>query len=259
MVQLRYQAPAISERWVLPEGTVPETYPHDRRSDVICRVLRHRLETPERGAMVCRNLAIRYDAGRPQLGFDPDVCLLEPAPPEGAGLRSLRLWEAGHHPPRLCIEVVSETHPYKDYSETPRKCAGAGVEELLVFDPLLAGPQGDGGPHLLQLWRRTAEAAFERVHAGDAPVFSQVLAAWFVVVSDGEYLRVAEDAAGEQLWLTRDEAEHAEKERALAEKERALAEKEQERAEKEQERAEKERALSRIAELEAELAAKGRG
>ena len=36
-------------------------------------------------------------------------------------LRSVRTWLPGHGPPRLAIEVVSETNPHKDYVIAPDK------------------------------------------------------------------------------------------------------------------------------------------
>jgi Uma2 family endonuclease len=43
--------------------------------------------------------------------------------------------------PILAIEVVSPGHPYKDYVDTPERCAACGIGELWVYDPMLAGPR----------------------------------------------------------------------------------------------------------------------
>jgi hypothetical protein len=34
-----------------------------------------------RDALVAENLAFRWNERRPSIGVDPDVCLIEPAPP----------------------------------------------------------------------------------------------------------------------------------------------------------------------------------
>jgi hypothetical protein len=186
---------------------------------------------------VYRNIAVRVRADRPNVGFDPDVCMVEPAPPEDTELESLQLWRAEHAAPSLVVEVVSPRHPHKDYAEVPEKCAAAGVRELVVFDPKLAGPRTGAGPHLLQLWRRRKDETFERISAGSAPAFSDVLDAWWCPLEGAQRLGVSDSADGQHPWLTVEQAE---------------------RAAKEAERASKEVALRRVAELEAELARRRR-
>ena len=112
-----------------------------------------------------------------RIGTDPDVVLIEPAPPEGEQLASLRVWEPEHTPPRVAIEVVSPGTAEKDYLDAAARCARLGVRELWVLDPLLAGLSDAGGPYLLQVWRRSGEAgtSFNRVHAGGAPARSEEL------------------------------------------------------------------------------------
>ena len=159
--------------------------------------------------------------------------LVEPAPPERGRLDSLLLWLPDHRPPALVVEVVSPNHPHKDYAETPEKCAVAGVAELVVFDPALAGPQTGAGPHLLQQWLRQPDGSFVRCHAGAGAVCSPLLGAWWQPARESRRLFISDDATGLHAWLTGEQTE---------------------RAEKDAERAEKEAALRRIAELEAELA-----
>jgi Uma2 family endonuclease len=147
---------------------------------------------------------------------------VEPRPRDPEALDSLRLWVPDTVPPTLAVEVVSKSHPYKDYALVPDQCASIGVRELIVFDPLLAGSRKHGGPHRLQIWRRTEDDAFERVYAGPGPVRSEVLQA-FCVVTDEPRLRFADDAGGRHLWPTPEEAERLEKERRIAELEAELA------------------------------------
>jgi Uma2 family endonuclease len=237
-VSIRYAVPFQPDAWVIPEGPGPESTAHDQAVLRIFLLLSAWAEA--RGdARVARNLAIRWLEEHPRAGIDPDVCVLSPAPSDFDRLTSLRLWEGSRVPPAFSVEVVSGSHPYKDYNEVHERYAALGAFELLVFDPLLLGPRGLGGPVPLQLWRRDPTGTLERIYFGKEPVFSQALDAWLSV--DGETLVISEDRAGSKRWLTGEERERAEKEHERAEKERERAEKERERAEKERERAEKER------------------
>jgi len=239
-VVVRYDVPIVADEWVLPEVPVPESASHTVTVDLVQALLRAWVARSGRNAFVARNLAFRWDERHPSIGVDPDVCVIEPAPPEGEAMQSLLLWASGHHAPRLVIEVVSRNHPYKDYDVVPDKYAASGVGELWVFDPELIGPKKRGGPHRLQLWTRAADSSFLRSYAGDGPMFTPALGAWAFAAHDGKRLRIAEDEACTSPWLTGEEAERAAKEA--------------ERAAKEAERAAKEAALRRVSELEAELA-----
>ena len=236
-VIVRYELPGFSERWTLPEQPVPESAWHDACLELVKALLVAWVQRTARAAAVYRNLAVRVRSDRPKVGFDPDVCLVEPAPPEGSELDSLQLWHGDHSAPALAVEVVSPNHPHKDYSVVPEKCAAARVGELVVFDPKLAGPRTGGGPHLLQLWRWLPDEGFVRLHAGGTPVFSQVLGAWWLPVEGAQRLGISRDAQGRERWLTLEQAE---------------------RAAKDAERAAKEDALRRMAALEAELADRDR-
>jgi len=211
---LRYDLPGFSERWTLPEQPVPESAWHDACLELVKALLVAWIERTARDAAVYRNLAVRVRSDRPNVGFDPDICLVEPAPPEGSELESLQLWRAEHQPPSLVVEVVSPNHPYKDYTEIPEKCATSGVRELVVFDPKLAGPRSGGGPHLLQSWRRMPDESFVRVAAGSSAQLSRVIDAWWLPVEGGGRLGIADDQAGHHLWLTLEQAERAAKEEA---------------------------------------------
>jgi hypothetical protein len=210
-VSVRYAIRWVPEAWVLPEGTVPESIPHDEAARYLQLVLIHWAVRSGRDIRIARNLAIRWIENAPRIGIDPDVCVLEPAPPGGDDLGSLRLWLPGHHPPPLCFEVVSANHPHKDYAAIQDRYAAMGTKELVVFDPLLAGPAALGGPVPLQLWRRDASGTFERVHFGDRPVFCETLEAW--LVPEGRLLIVKDSLKSEDRWLTGEERERAEKER----------------------------------------------
>ena len=259
----QYPVQVRLEAWELPEGPVPESVPHDHAAEHLRRVLDAFAARSPRSLFVARNLAVRWLEERPGVGIDPDVCVLEPAPPNVEQLSSLCLWKPGHRAPTFALEVVSASHPYKDYAAIQDRYAALGALELCVFDPLLVGPASLGGPVALQLWRRDALGQLALVHFGSDAVFSEVLEAW-LVPSDA-LLEVADDRAGKLRWLTGEEQalaetarertekerERAEKERERAEKELALAEKERERAEKERERTARLDLERRVAELEA--------
>jgi hypothetical protein len=234
-VVLRYPVMPRPEDWVIPEGSVSESVPHNEAARTLELVLVGWAKRCVQPVAIARNLAIRFYQARPQLGIDPDVCVLIPPPPGFEELSSLCLWKEGHRAPPLCIEVVSLTHPNKDYTTIQDRYAAMGGHEVVVFDPLLAGPHAFGGPVPLQLWRRDAMGLLERLHAGQGPAFSEVLGAW--LVPDGRLLAIAEDREGLRRWQTSEQLERTEKEH--------------ERAEKEQERAQRIELERRLAALEA--------
>jgi Uma2 family endonuclease len=246
---LRYPVAQPLEGWELSDEKMPESVNHDAAVTLLKAILEP--WAARRGAMVARNLAIRWNRDHPRVGLDPDVGVLPSPPPySGPDLRSVKTWLDGHYPPLLAIEVVSNTEPRKDYVIAPDKYAASGTQELWIFDPALAGPKSHNGPWLLQVWQRDGED-FGRIYQGEGPAYSPVLDAYAVVI--GHELRIADDLAGRDRWPTvaESERERAESERQRAESERERAESERERAESERERAE---ALARkVAELEARL------
>lgn len=253
--RLVYEVPAVREDWVLTEDKVPESRRHDRGSEAVFDLLDAWVQRTGQDAVVCRNLAVRWDENRPAIGVDPDVCVISPPPPEDedGDVLSLRLWETGHFPPVLAIEIVSASRADKDYEQSPAKYASNGTQELWVLDPKMAGPKARGGPHRLQVWRRDEQGDFLRVHAGDGPVWSDAVHAWLFVVNEGRSLRIADDEAGTSWWMTREEEERAAKDKERAAKDKERSEKEKERSEKEKERAAKEEALHKAERLAQKL------
>jgi hypothetical protein len=245
VISLRYRTVRSPESWVIPEVPVPESTAHDAALQRICSLLVAWARRTGNGARITRNLALRWLEAHPRTGLDPDVAVLLPGPADFDELTSFRLWEPGRAPPPLAIEVVSHSHPYKDYSWVHEGYAEMGVLELLVFDPQLFGPKSMGGPVPLQLWQRDVAGAFERVHFGDQPVYSRVLDAWFGV--NGRHLIISDDRAGHRPWPTVEEEALAlaatlqtEAERSRAEAERSRAEAERNKAEAERNKAEAE-------------------
>lgn len=238
---IRYAVPRWRPEWAIPDVPVSFSDLHDEALTYLRALLSAWVERTHRNAKVGRELGIRWYPHERRMGFDPDVCVLEPPPPD-VPLTSVRTWVDGHSPPKLAVEVVSPSHPYKDDVDTPERCAACGVGELWVYDPLLTGPKIRGGPHLLQVWQRGGES-FELVHAGSGPVRSLYLDAWLHPRATRQpreaRLEISDDRAGSQRWLTRDE------ELVLTRGELLTA-----RAEQRQIAAERDALLARLRELE---------
>lgn len=252
-VSIRYPVRPSLEAWVLPEGTVPEAPIHDEVAEALKLLLRAWASRAPGSIRIARNLAIRWLEEHPSTGIDPDVCVLAPPPEDLDDLGSLCLWKPGHRAPTLCFEIVSKNHPYKDYSALQDRYAAMGAHELIVFDPLLAGPKSLGGPVALQLWRRDVSGAFERLDFGDAPVYSEALDAW--VIAEGRLLSVADDRAGKRRWLNDLDHAQANAERAQANAERAQADAKRAQADAERAQADAERDRAARAAMEQELQA----
>jgi hypothetical protein len=250
-VSVRYPVPTTPAAWVLPEGTVPESPVHHDVAHRLTQLLEGWAARQPEPVRVLRNLALRWLEEHPRTGIDPDVCVLAPPPPDLDECGSLCLWRAGHLAPPLCFEIVSANHPYKDYVDLQDRYAALGTRELVVFDPLLAGPRSLGGPVALQVWKRDVTGGLERVHFGHGPAYSDVLDAW--LVPDGRKLQLADDRAGSKRWTTPAERAQADAERAQADAAHAHAEAERAHAEAERAQAEVERERERREDLERRL------
>jgi Uma2 family endonuclease len=213
-VRLVPESPDVEDAWVLAEADMPESNLHRDIVDLLRLILLAWVVRSCRDALVAANLACRWNVLKRRLGVDPDVALIEPAPPEGAKVKSLLTWKPGHVPPRFAVEVVSETNAAKDYVDAPAKFARLGTRELTIFDPTLIGPRVRGGPHVVQVWRRDERRGrMRRVYAGEGPAFSEELGAWLVVTAEPR-LRIADDPEGRSLWLTDAEDQAAAREQA---------------------------------------------
>lgn len=224
-VRIIYDVDERPERWLLDEDDMPESTLHDQVIDLLKLILLAWATRTGRSALVARNFACRSDPADARVGTDPDLALIEPAPPQAGDLASLRLWEPGHLPPRVGVEVVSPSTADKDYHEAPVRYARLGARELWVFDPKREGPTDTGGPFLLQVWRLEA-GQMRRTYAGPGPAPTGELGAWLLVTDDGTRLRIADDSEGTRLWPTEAEAQ-----RELAAAQSELAERQTERAE----------------------------
>ncbi|MCS6898913.1 MAG: Uma2 family endonuclease, partial [Polyangiaceae bacterium] len=191
-----------------------------------------------------QDFSLREDDLR--VGVRPDVYVL-PCPVKDPSVDRWHAYRAETPVPVFVVEVVSASNWSKDYEHAPAKYAMLGVDELLLFDPLvLEGRSPASEPYLLQLYRKVSGGKLKRMYAGDGPVWSESVGAWFLVKE--EQLRVARDRQGTLLVLSYQEGE--EEERAFrrtaeegAERERAerLAAEERERMAEEQRRVAEER------------------
>ena len=223
-VEVLYEIPTSDPSWILlDDEKMPESVQQNEINRELADVLATWLAARGADGRAGGNIALRWDPAHPQVGVDPDVYLVEPDVPEGVRAKSLCTWKPGHHPPRLCIEVVSERTADRDYGDRPDRYAACGVRELWVFDPNRLGRGPRGGPFLLQLWRRDPHGRFRRAYAGDGPFRSEELGAWVLAQQVPARLRIADDPAGARPWPTAAEKERAEKERERAEKEALLA------------------------------------
>ncbi len=246
-VSVEVDVPSWDDRWVLrDDDNMPESPEHVDACALLKDVLRAWIARTGRDAYAGCNIALRWDGAHPQIGVDPDVYLVEPAPAAPMP-KSLRTWVPGHHAPRVAVEVVSEDSAEKDYVDGPQRYAASGTRELWVFDPERHGRASVGGPLVLQVWRRMRGERFRRVYAGDGPAYSEELGAWLVVTDEGRRLRVADDEAGERLWPAA--AEEAD--------ERAREANERTREANDRAREANERAAAAEAELAALRAARG--
>ncbi len=223
MIELTCRLRPNADAWVLPEVPVPKSHAHNLLVTYLVALLSAWVQREKRDALVVRNLALRWMEEHPRVGLDPDVALVEPVPPDVLKLKSLCTWKPGHAVPSLAIEVVSESHPYKDYMDIQERYAECGGSELWVVDTELQGPARFGGPHLLQVWSIDAHGSFTRVYAGDA-YRSPTLDAWVRVTPQGVVL--SNDAAGDKRWLSPEESGRAERDARLAERAARLAERE---------------------------------
>ncbi len=255
------------ERAALPdlaypvEDDVPETLLHLRIRTLLYHLVRRYLAYQGIEALTGSDQFVYWAEGHPQRSVAPDLyVVLETSPHRD--VRSWQTWREGKMP-ELAVEIVSDDVA-KDYELGPVRYAEAGVRELIIFDPF-DGP----GRVRWQVYARDAHGELVRVQATQADrVPCQVLGChlrW--VEEDGQpRVRLGQGPRGDELVLTAEEAEVAEraakeqeraqKEQERAQKERERAEKEQERAQKEQERAEKEQErAARIRERDLRLAA----
>ena len=205
-----------------------------------------------------------YVERNPKKCVSPDVYVIAGADPLSAP-PSWFLWTLDT-PPLFALEIVS-VDVGKDYKDARQLYEHTHVQELVIFDPeaprMAEASRGQTRVRW-RVFRRNGAGELVLAHQSNADrVQSEALCCWLRLVGEGNQrlLRIGVGVGGEQLFLTAEEFERTEKERALAEKERALAEKDRERVEKERalmekahEHSQRVASEAKVRELELELA-----
>ncbi|MBI5497464.1 MAG: Uma2 family endonuclease [Deltaproteobacteria bacterium] len=199
-------------------------------------------------AFVGRDQYIFWDPNNPRRSLAPDIYVMPGVSPDVAPA-SWRTWEDAVVP-AFAVEVVGDD-VNKDYVDGPKLYNELGVDELVVFDPLVE--RQPGRRVQWQVHRRLGKRGLVRVFAGNTDrVESRWLKCWLrtVPTPQGLTLRLATGTHGDDLVPTDAERAQAEAERAQAEAERAQAEAERAQAEAGRAQAEAERARSAETELQ---------
>jgi Uma2 family endonuclease len=219
------------------EEEVPETKRHRKLANLLFEIIERAFEGR---ALVACDQFLYWDPAEPGKKLAPDVAARLGAC-EGERLDSWKTWRLGA--PEVGVEIVSASDQSElVFAEKLARYRQAGVLEVVRFDP-------ESVERPLRLWDLLDGDLVERELGRPEALFCDALGAYWCVVREpklGPALRLATDPTGQSLLPTPEEAE-----RAAKEAERAA--KEAERAAKEAALDERDRALSRIAELEAEL------
>jgi Uma2 family endonuclease len=201
---------------------MPETSVHLRLRTALFLILEREL----RGrAFVGSDQFVYWDPTDPRACLAPDVLVRMGGPLEL--LRSFKIWQ--HGAPHVAVEVISPADSRdSNWASKLERYRQTGISEVVRFDP-------DDASAPLRLWDFFEGDLVERDRSDPEAFRCDALGAYWTVVKDatlGLMLRLARDTEGRDLWLTPEEAEHAE--RAARESERAAS-------------------LARIAELEKKL------
>jgi Uma2 family endonuclease len=193
-------------RWYLPEDddmTWATLLTALQRHLFSC--LRKLLEEQNRDWFVNYEQKMNLDPHDQRVGVCPDIYVL-PCQPQDPNFAEWPAYLPGIPVPVFALEAVSPSNWEKDYTQSPQKYAKLGVEELLLFDePAMEGKSPASDPYVLQLYRKEKGGVLRRVYAGEGPVYSAVLGAWFRTV--GNKLTVTRDEGGTSIVFTYEETE----------------------------------------------------
>jgi len=219
------------------EEKVPESQRHLEVRTALYQLLSFHLEGR---ATVGSDQFLYFDASNPKACLAPDVFLQLGS--DGPEIESWKTWERGT--PDLAIEIASQSDaPDEPWERKLVRYHALGVRELVLFN--------HRAPQKVRIWDYVDGDLAERKLGPDVPAPSVVLGLWWVTVLDerwGPMLRLAHDAEGRRLVLSRLESEIAARQ---AEAEARQAEAEARQAEAEARRI----AEARVRELEQTLAA----
>jgi Uma2 family endonuclease len=179
------------------EEDVPESKRHLELRTLLYEILKFRLA--DRASIGCDQF-VYWDPRNPKACLSPDGFVYLGAP--DTDFPSWKTWERGI--PELAIEIVSESDAHEiAWREKLDRYQELGVRELVRFDP-----EAERGKEL-EVWRREGERLCPAERGVDR-VRSMNLDAWLLAVPDARFgvtLRLADDQAGERLWLTLAESE----------------------------------------------------
>jgi Uma2 family endonuclease len=225
---------------------MPEGNTHRRLSNLLYQSVEREFAGR---AIVSSDQLLYWDPTDPKKSLAPDLTVRIGAAPQT--IVSWKTWELGA--PHVGVEIVSEWDRSDSvFRQKLERYRQAGISEAVRFD-------AEDGIHPLRLWDLFDGDLVERDLTDREALLSDALGLYWCVRQDedlGQVLRMARDAAGRELVLTPEEVAQEAERTALTAKEAAEAAKEAAEAAKEAAEAAKEAALARVADLEAELAAK---
>ena len=200
---------------------MPESWRHGRFCDLLFQILVHALGPNH---SVGKDNFVYFNASKPKRCLAPDGFVKLDVKQEL--FDSWKTWLSGT--PELCVEILSpsDTKEKLTLKTKLERYRELGARELLVFNS--DAPKGKR----LRAWDRIRHDLVERVINNEVTPCVTLRAHWVVAPTEelGVALRLARDAAGKELWLTREEDERRQKERAVREKDAALHEVERLRA-----------------------------
>ncbi|HEU5076968.1 MAG TPA: Uma2 family endonuclease [Polyangiaceae bacterium] len=212
------------------EAKVPESQRHLELRTALYQLLSFHLEGR---ATVGSDQFLYFDASDPKACLAPDVFLRLGS--DGPEIESWKTWERGT--PDLAIEIASRSDaPDPPWQLKLERYHRLGVRELVLFN--------HRAEQKVRIWDYVEGDLAERKLAADRPAPCVVLGLWWVTVADerwGPMLRLAHDADGQNLVLTR--------------LEREIAARQAEAAARQAEAAARQAAEARVHELEQTLAA----
>ena len=200
--QIRYVRPVVPVHFPAtdPEWDLGQNTLHGRLCELLYQVLVATLG-PEH--TVSDDQFVYYDASNPRLKCAPDVFVKLGTPQ--AHFASWKTWEDGV--PELCVEILSPSDMEKlTLDQKLTRYLAIGVQEVLVLDPALAPGTR------LRAWDRVDGDLVERVVERERTPCVTLGLHWVLTFDDAlatDALRLATDAEGEHLVLTRDEASTA--------------------------------------------------
>jgi Uma2 family endonuclease len=175
---------------------MPESVRHGRLCDLLNQILIHALGAEH---SVGKDNFVYFDASDPGRRLAPDGFVKLGVPQEL--FNSWKTWERGT--PELCVEIVSpsDTKEKLTLKEKLERYRALGAREIVAMNP--DDPEGKR----LRAWDRIEEDLVERVVENETTPCITLRGHWVLAPAKGldVALRLAQDPAATQLWLTGEE------------------------------------------------------